>query len=86
VKVTAKYGDGLLQLGGEVAGCVDDGFAEVSHDGAGGAEASSGGAQLGQNGVGVLGGNLPGPQDPTAPACVDDEEGALPVFAGGIDV
>ena len=64
----------------------DDRLAEVAHHGTGRAEARRDGAQLGEDGVRALGRDLPCAQGPAAPARVGDQESALSVLAGGVDV
>lgn len=42
--------------------------------------------QTGQNGIGVLGWDLPRAQHPAAPTGIGDQQGAAAILAGGVDL
>ena len=86
VKVTGPHRNPTPQGFYQAAGRFSDRPAKVAQDGAGGTELRRDLFELRLNGLGPFGGNLPGPQDPTAPAGQGDQQRAAAFFAGRVDV
>jgi len=85
VLVAGQHGDIAAQLVDEGADGRRHGPSEVPDHSHGRPEGVGHLAQTGQDGVRVLGGDLPRAQHPAAPAGIGDQQGAAAVLAGGLD-
>ena len=86
VAVAAEHRYSAAQLGGKLPAGLDHGLAKVAHDSAGRTEATHNRPHVVEDRLGVLGRNLPGSQDPSAPSSQDGQQRPPTVLARGIGV